>query len=149
MLTAETVIPLMDGRRPTIKELSETYNRGEGLEVYSVDSEGRNVKGTIVWASQVDDPKTPVFKIILDDGSFFRATGSHRLRLMDDSCLTVDHLESGDELRTTSLGSEDAQLTINKILHDGFEAIYDLEMEELNNFLVLTSYNAGVQSVNL
>lgn len=95
-LTGDTVIPLLDGTRPTIKELAESSNKRRYLYSYDLDSDEYTVGVTSdIWSNGVKR----VYQITLDNGESFRLTSNHRLLTRDKHWKSIDSgLSVGDSL---------------------------------------------------
>jgi len=94
-LTGETRILVADGRGAVL--IGELAAAGDDVPVFTVDDQ-RNVVVRDMRAPRKTGEQVPVFKITLDDGSSFRATGNHRLVLKDGTEARVDSLAGGEAL---------------------------------------------------
>lgn len=91
--TGDTLIPLLDGKSYTIRELAEA---GKEIIVYSCTESGK------VVAAKATAMKTrsqaPLVKVILDNGQEIRCTPDHRFMLRDGSYEEAACLLSGTSL---------------------------------------------------
>jgi len=95
-LTGDTVIPLLNGKKVTMSELVAIGDLDE--YVYSYDLEtNRYVPGHLVQAFSTGIKE--VYEIILDDGSSFKATSTHKFLTRDKHWKSIDTgLSIGDSL---------------------------------------------------
>lgn len=95
-LAGDTVIPLLDGTKPTIKELAESENKERYLYSYDMNSNEYTVgKTTDIWSTGIK----PVYRITLDNGESFKLTSNHRLLTRDKHWKSIDSgLSVGDSL---------------------------------------------------
>jgi len=95
-LHPDTRVPLLDGTTPTLKELSEKWNKDrEPFWVYSMRD------GEIIPAQAVAPRPTGVddyYKVTLDNGSYFIANSKHEMMARDGSRLRVSDMKKGDSL---------------------------------------------------
>lgn len=97
-LSGDTKIAVADGRNyVTIKQLAD---EGYDVPVYAYNN--RTGKITIL---QMRNPRLtgenlPVYKVILEGGHSFKATGNHTMIMRDGTRKQVDELQNGDQLWT-------------------------------------------------
>lgn len=91
----DTLIAVADGRGAvSIRQLVE---EGDDVPVYSVDTEGR-VEIKMARRPRMTREFSPLVEIELDDGTTFKVTPDHKMRLLDGTkCLAAD-LQPGDSL---------------------------------------------------
>jgi ribonucleotide reductase alpha subunit len=92
-LTGDTVVCTPQGDY-TIKELSDI---GDDVPVYCKNDKGRT---TIRYMRhpRLTGKNVPVYRVTLDDGVSFRATGNHKVQLTDGDYRRVNQLVAGDSL---------------------------------------------------
>ena len=94
-ISADTLVATADGRGEiSIKELAD---KGDDVPVYCLDSNG-NTSIRIMRNPRITGYKQPIFTITLDDGSVFRTTGNHKVRLKNGDYKEVKDLINGDSL---------------------------------------------------
>ena len=96
-LSENTIIPLLDGRSLTIKELSNLYKSDEKFWVYSCQQNGEIVPGE-AYAPRCTQKNATVYRIKLDDQSYFECTSEHKIMLRDGSYKEAKFLKKGDSL---------------------------------------------------
>jgi len=117
-LSGDTMIPLLDGSHPTIRELAEKKPDG-GFWVYSVRD------GRIVAAKASGAKKTgvsaPVLKITLDSGESVLATPEHLFMIRDGTYREARMLAPGDSLMPlysrSSTRGRDGMAGYEKVYH--------------------------------
>ncbi len=93
----ETQVVTLEGKNYSIKELTEKFNNGESLWVYSTNEEGNIVPGEVEWVGPTT--KTiELYEVELDNGKKERCTANHPWRLRDGSYKRADELKTGDSL---------------------------------------------------
>lgn len=116
-LSKDSIVPLLDGTRPTALELFESGK--EDFWVYSYDvATGNIVPGQAKRV--VKTGKKLVYRVNLDDGTYLRLTGNHRVLMSNGTYVPVEQLEAGDSLRSlyTKLSSFN-----NDDYIDGYEQV--------------------------
>lgn len=95
-ITGDTKVALADGRfEKTIKELAE---EGKDVPVFCFDDNGK-VKIRVMRNPRITGYNVPIFKVNLDDGSSFRTTKNHKIRLSDGSYKEVKDLIANDSIK--------------------------------------------------
>jgi ribonucleotide reductase alpha subunit len=93
-LTGDTLIAVADGRNAIpIKELV-----GQEVPVYTHDHSTGRTTISRMWNIGVKRHNAPVYRVMLDDGSSFRATDDHLIMLRDGSYRQAKDLQPGDSL---------------------------------------------------
>ena len=96
-LTEDTEIPCLDGKVRTIKEIIEYLKDNKFIYLYSFDQKnheftvGKCIRG-------VYSGEQSVYKVTLDNGKFFKATGKHKVLMRDNHWKRTDELNIGDSL---------------------------------------------------
>lgn len=154
-LSGDSIVPLLDGTRPTIKSLYES-NR-EDFWLYSFDT----CKNEIVPGQATKVVKTGtknLFRLNFDDGAFLRLTDNHRVLLGDGEYVHARDLKVGESVRslyTSNSLKEAGDKTeghekvsgwkythkIVSIEEDGVEDVFDLEVKRWHNFATTSSPN--------
>ncbi|MFN6539190.1 MAG: RtcB family protein [Nostoc sp. EkiNYC01] len=89
----DTLIPLVDGKLYSIKDLAE---RNEEFIVYSCTSTGKVV--TAKAKARLTRRNAPLLKVILDNGEEIICTPDHQFMLRDGNYEEAQHLHSGTSL---------------------------------------------------
>jgi len=115
-LAEDTIIPTLDGKSYTIKELSK---KEEPFYVYS--SDGKNIVPAKCISAHITGKTQPVYKVTLDDGTEIEATSSHKFMMRNGEYKELKDLHSGDSLmplyRKTSSKDDGDRIT-------GYEMVY-------------------------
>lgn len=129
-LTGDTLIPLLNGKNVTMKELAEIGDLDE--YVYSFDTKRNEYTvGHLIQAFCTGIKK--VYKITLDNGKSIKATSNHKFI---DSNITWISIDNGLEIGTLLLPSDGCnELSVVSIDYVGEEYVYDLTVEEHHNFV--------------
>ena len=117
-LTADTKIPLLDGRILTILEILEEYKAGKENWVYSCTNQGKPKAEKILWA--VEQPKQKeTLRVWLDNEEYVEASINHRFIRRDGTLCRADELKVGESLmpfhRTTYFGYQNIFDNLNKV----------------------------------
>jgi len=92
-LAENTVIPTLDGKLYTIKELSK---KEKPFYVYS--SDGKNIVPAKCISAHITGKNQPVYKVILDDGTEIEATNFHKFMMRNGEYKKLKDLQVGDSL---------------------------------------------------
>jgi len=94
----DSIIPLLDGRNITIKELSEEIKSGKEIWVYSCqDGTNKTVPGKVVWCDK-NYTSEKIVQIELDDDSILECSPEHPFILRDGTEVRADELMESDSL---------------------------------------------------
>ena len=94
-LTADTRIPLLDGREVAVGDLVKGLSTEEDIWVHSWDLDRKAlVPGKVIAACR--SGFRPVWRVYLDNGKYFDATDNHRMLMRSGEYLTVGDLRVGD-----------------------------------------------------
>lgn len=97
-LTLDTEISCTDGKHRTLKEVIDSYEKGEEIEVYSYDPNiGMVYTNKVKWAG-VTRKNTKVCRIHLDNGKYFDCTPDHPVMLRDGTYKEAIKLQEGESL---------------------------------------------------
>lgn len=140
-LSGDTIVPLLDGSRPTAHELFQSGC--ENFWVYSYDISSNSIVPGL--ATRVVKTGTKrVFRINLDDGTSLRLTGNHRVLLSDGSYVEVCNLDIGDSLRSLYTKLSDRELGDH--IH-GYEQVLSTTGWQYTHRVVAESVQPGVRGV--
>ncbi|MEK6883828.1 MAG: portal protein, partial [Nanoarchaeota archaeon] len=111
-LAGDTVIPLLNGEKITIKELFEQQK--QNFWVYSYDTKNNKYVPGLCKKSLKTGTNQPVFKITFDDGLFVKLTENHLVLLKSGEYKRVKELQFGDSIRSvyTKLSTGRGHITI-------------------------------------
>lgn len=94
----DTPIPLIDGRTITIENLSKEYEDGKVNYVYSVqDKTHKLVPGKVVWCGK-NYTAEKLYRITLDDNTYFDLAPEHELIMSDGSKKRADEVSIGEKV---------------------------------------------------
>ena len=129
-LKADTVIPLTDGTKHTMKELSEMNL--DNQYTYSVDLSTMLIKqGKIKRCWKTGNKK--IIKIVLDSGECLECTEDHPIMMRDGSYKDTKDLKENDSLMPLSI----EHIEVKAIIDEGkFADVYDMEIENYHNFAI-------------
>lgn len=145
-LSGDTIIPLLNGDKVSIKELASRNKLDEYVYSFDVDT-NKYVSGHLVdaFSTGIKD----VYKITLDNGEFVVATSNHKFMLRNKNWKSIDSgLKVGDSLMPLYRGSvkcgngyyesikhpqKDGTFIVS-IEYIGKEEVYDLTIERYHNF---------------
>lgn len=149
-LSGDTIIPLLDGSRPTVLELFQEDKQQFWVYSYDVVSNAV-VPGLATRVIKTGSKR--VFRVTLDDGTSLRLTDNHLVLLSNGEYARVHQLCVGSSLRslhtkvsTKSLGDYiDGYSTwsdflsrtnhrVMSIVEEGIEDVFDLEVLKWHNF---------------
>ncbi len=116
-LSGDTVIPLLDGTRPTIKQLHDEGKKDFWVYSYNLEK-NEIVPGHATCA--VKTGKKKLYRFTFDDGTYIRLTDNHRVLLGDGRYVHARDLKIGDSVRSlyTSMSS-----TISGDKIEGYEKV--------------------------
>jgi hypothetical protein len=116
-LSGDTLVPLLDGRKMTIKDLYEANEKN--FWVYSVDSDGKFVPQKCERVAC--NGTKQMFEIALDDGTKIKCTSNHMWVKSDGTIVTTENLKSGDSLKilSTKLSNSKFMPGYEMLLEDG------------------------------
>lgn len=109
--SGDTLIPLLDGRTLSIKELVDEWQSGRrDQETYSIDTskKGQIIPGRVVWCGKSGVSKR-MATITLDDGGIIRVTPDHKMMLRDGSYIEASALQPGMSLMPLYVSYSDMQ----------------------------------------
>ncbi|MDO8512439.1 MAG: hypothetical protein Q7S57_04145 [bacterium] len=139
-ITGDTLIAVADGKNAVpIKDLA-----GKETPVYTWDLAKKQVMVGKMHNIGIKREKAEIFRVMLDDGSSFRATDDHLIMLKDGAYRQVKDLQTGDSLmpfHSTSNNDPDSQITQHfvSVQAEGREDVYDGTVDGHHNFGIITS----------
>lgn len=94
----DSIIPLLDGRNVTIKQLRDEFEQGKENWVYSIQEKTQEiVPGKINWCG-LTRKNSPLIRTWLDDGSYVDTTPDHEFLMRNGSRKKAEDLEPADSL---------------------------------------------------
>jgi len=142
-LTADTKVPLLDGRTLTMEELHEEYGYDKEFWVYSADENGDFVPGK-AKSLGITKYTNKVYNVILDNGETIKCTDNHPFMLRDGSYKEAKNLQVGESLMPSlvdiTLYDNTQEVISIEITEVENEPMYDIAVEKYQNF----SLDAGV-----
>jgi len=105
-LSSDTIIPLLDGRKLTIKELFDENDRNFWL--YGLDDTGNFIPSKA--DKVVYKGKSEVYEITLEDGTILKSTGNHRWVNGSGELVYTDTLSVGDGIYALNTKLSDKKL---------------------------------------
>lgn len=100
-------------------------------EVYAFDEDRNLVKSRVVAFLDHDLVPDKIYKITLENDQYIRANHEHPFLNGDGDFVAVSELKIGDELVTF----HDKKLKIINIEEDGFEPVYNIEVEKYHTYI--------------
>lgn len=95
--TADTKVPLVDGRTMSFRELTEAYGDGGKFYVYSMTPGGKVTAG-LAHSPRKTRRNAPLIEIELDNGEVTKCTPDHEWMLRDGTYRKAGSLQPGDSL---------------------------------------------------
>lgn len=157
-LSGDTIIPLLNGKNKSIKQLYE--EKAKNIYVYSINPETQNIASGLVEEVMLNDVNREMVKITLDDDSSFKCTPDHKIMLRDGNyCEAKDLLENESLMPLYKDICKDKDdiicdlkelvLINHKVKKAEFlaerEDVYDLiNSKPYHNFAILTSDMSGI-----
>lgn len=139
-LDKDTIIPLLDGTKPTIEELSK---RDDEFWVYADNGEGQVIPAK-AHSARITGQRT-LYEVILDTGETFRCTYDHELLMRDGTYKQLCDIQVGESLMpfNTREGSDLMQLAqdynhriVSVTQIEGIHDVYDLTVDTYHNFAI-------------
>lgn len=134
-LDENTVIPTLDNKNLTIKELYKRFNEGYIPFVYSCDNKGNLIPCEIknIWISS----KTKeMIRVTLNNDKFVTTTPDHFYILSDGTNIKAKDLKIGDKLLNIKKFTNKIIKNIEYIYYDKEKEVYDIEVDYCNNFYI-------------
>jgi ribonucleotide reductase alpha subunit len=145
-LTGDTLVAVADGRVAVpIKQLAE---EGKDVLVHCEDHDGKPVI-RMMRNPRVTGHNVKVYKVTIDDGNSFRATGNHTMFLSDGGVARVSELKQGDSFcllnqmivsvsEMVERKPKESDLLHNpcvaSVVEDGYETVYNGTVDDYHNF---------------
>jgi len=138
-LTADTRIPLLDGREVAVGDLVKGLSTEEDIWVHSWDLDRKAlVPGKVIAACR--SGFRPVWRVYLDNEKYFDATDNHRMLMRSGEYLTVGDLRVGDAFLPFNL-------KVVNIEYLGVVPVYDIQIDNYQNFALscgIISHNSAI-----
>jgi hypothetical protein len=96
-LSGNTSVPLLDGRKLTIKNIVESIKKKEEMFVYSCNEKGMITHGKILDAVMTR-PQANTWEIVLDNGERVRGTPDHPIMMRDGSYKKIEDITVGESV---------------------------------------------------
>jgi hypothetical protein len=118
-LTPNTIVPLVDGRNLTLQQILDEYGTDRSFSVYSFDRRNNCIVEGEATHLGVVGKNCPVYRVTLDDGSFYDCTSNHEWIL-----------KGGERRKTSDLKPGDSLEPLNRIVSnkdsgcDGYEMVF-------------------------
>lgn len=96
-LRGDTLIPLLNGSKVTIKEMFENKDMYIGKGIMGCNSDG-SLCPTTIKDIQLTKPSTDFIRLYFDNGKYVDVTDEHRMMLRDGSFVCAKDLIEGDSL---------------------------------------------------
>lgn len=116
-LAMDTLVPLLDGRKLTIREIEEELKQKE-VWVYSCDPvTGEHAPGLVTWAG-VTQKSAEVYKITFDNGKDLICTPDHKFPIINKGFVEAKDLVVGESMipfnnQLDKLGKQDYEMVYN------------------------------------
>jgi len=143
----DTLIAVADGRRNvSVKNL---YIENKIIPVWSYNSKNNvyEIKNARVIKN---DLKKTMKKILFDDDSFLICTGDHKFLLKNNNYVEVENINKHESIVPFNSSDEKCNDYNHKIKRiedlEGEFDCYDLQVEENNNFAVITKETNNIQN---
>lgn len=131
-LDKDTIIPLLDGTKPTIEELSK---RDDEFWVYADNGEGQVIPAK-AHSARITGQRT-LYEVILDTGETFRCTYDHELLMRDGTYKQLCDIQVGESLMpfNTRVG------TSSYGYYNGYEFVYNnIQMKWLPTHIMVRDF---------
>jgi len=111
----DTIIPLPDGSRPTIKELTEKYkdNPQERFFVFSYDHGGDSIKLGKAYHPRMKGPRIG-FKVTLDNGQYVIGSIKHPFLMRNGEYKTIFDLKVGESVMPFNINDDRIYKCVNE-----------------------------------
>lgn len=142
-LSSDTVIPLLDGTKKTVKDLFESGRTKFG--VYSFDIENEKFVPGVCERVIKTGVNQEIFRVTLDDGSFLRLTENHLVLLSDGTYCRVKDLKTGSSVRSLYTRISSKEISCCNIY--GYEQILSPNGWIYTHRMVAENSNPGVKGI--
>ena len=134
-LDENTIIPTLDGKNLTIKELYDNFNKGYISFVYSIGKYNNTVPCEIkkIWISGFSKN---MIKVTLNNGKEIITTPEHYYILSNYINIKAKDLKIGDTLINIKKLNNYKVIKIEEIKYKERKPVYDIEVDYLNNFYI-------------
>jgi len=140
-IASYSLIPLLDGRIITIKELATETKRGRVNWVYSINEKKEITPGRIIWCD-VTKKDSKLIRIVIQDNSYLDLEPSHPIMLTDGTFKEAKDIKVNDNFmpfrtKTTNMYEEIYDPSTKK--YKNILSISESEIPELEEIITCTS----------
>jgi len=97
-LRGDTRIYMLDGSTPTIKEMSDNYDKYVGKQIWSVNPQTRKFELDKIVSVGMMRPNSQLVRVHLDNNKHIDCSPDHKIMMRDGSYKVAMALEAGDSL---------------------------------------------------
>ncbi len=139
-LAGNNLIPLLDGRKITIKELYE--NKETDFEVYSYDIQNNKIIPGKCEKVLKTGENQKIYRVNFHNNSYVRLTENHLVLCTNGIYKKVKELFEGDLIKSLykTITNENSHI-VTSIVEDGIEDVYDLCVTDWHNFAVICDHS--------
>jgi len=125
-LDLDTIIPLLDGRKLTLRDIITEFEEGKENWTYSCDpSTGKVVPGVIDWAG-ITRKNTDVIRLTFDNGKTLVCTPDHKIPVFGKGFIEAQYLTENDSL--ISFNTRYKPISGNKTIK--YQQVWDHDCKE-------------------
>ena len=95
-MTGDTLVAVADGRK--MVSFEQLANEKNDVPVFCLNDETKKIEVKMMRRPRKTASNQKIYKVTLDDGSYFRTNGSHKITLFDGSQKRVDEIKENDRL---------------------------------------------------
>jgi tRNA-splicing ligase RtcB (3'-phosphate/5'-hydroxy nucleic acid ligase) len=132
--TADTKVPLVDGREMTFAELVEKFGDGGEFYVYSATPDGRVTVGR-AHSPRMTKKNAPLVEVVLDNGEKVSCTPDHRWMLRDGTYRNASELKAGDSLMPLYRDLDAGYCTVKHPADNSVERMYKVSFREAHGYV--------------
>lgn len=133
-LHPDTMIPLLNGERASIKEIAERVSAGEGLYTYTIDERNSSLVAGRVIAGGVTRRNAQLVAVTLDNGQVIKCTPDHKFMLRDGTYCEAQYLAEGQSLMPWGRYSNREVVNHKIEWIDERTDCYDIQIDNFPNF---------------
>jgi ribonucleotide reductase alpha subunit len=134
-LTGDVLVAVADGRNyVSIKQLAD---EGNDVPVYTQDNNGKTII-KMMRNPRMTGKKMPVYKVAIEGGYSFKATGNHKMILIDGTLKSVNNLQIGDQLCVAEhlIKTSNYNHCVVSIEQVGFEDVYNGTVDDTHRYFI-------------
>jgi hypothetical protein len=144
-LTPNTIVPLVDGRNLTLQQILDEYGTNRSFSVYSFDKRNNCIVEGEATHLGVVGTGCPVYRVTLDDGSFYDCTSNHEWILKGGVKRKAIGLQPGDSFESWPAGVDHKVVSVEYL---GVVAeVHCLSVVGYHNFAVRCERGGEVSEV--